>query len=211
MKPWTTTAAVVILLAATALAQAPVPIVERIITQGTVSTRVSLFSNRTVVVSIREAGIQGFFRLYELPEDAYLAYLTSFVTNAEILEAKPISSDVDTSSSEVDLTIHVGPENPRRFRFSPMAGVSLPLSKIMGAINDIEQQARDASPSAYELKDWTPEPGQRVQLMNGEYARVVEVWEDGLLVLEYEDTFIREMVPPDQYDSVILHLVDPEP
>ena len=58
MKRRATVTAATVLLAATALAQTPVPIVERITTQGAVSTRVSLFSNRTVVVSIREAGVQ---------------------------------------------------------------------------------------------------------------------------------------------------------
>jgi hypothetical protein len=110
----------------------------------------------------------------------------------------------------VELILHIGPDAPKTLRFSPMASLSLPLSKIMGAINDLEQQVRESSPSAFELKSWKPSRGDRVQVMNGTYARVVEVWEEGLIVLEYEETFIREMVPPDRYDDVILHVVDPK-
>jgi hypothetical protein len=210
MRAWIAITVAFILLAARAPAQVPVPIVERITTQGDVSTRVSLFSDRTVVVTIREGSVQGFMRLLEIPQDSYIVYLTALQTNAGELDEEPISSSVGTSNSMVELTIHIGPDAPRTFRFSPMAALSLPLSKIMGAVNDLEQQVRESSPSAFELKTWQPKRGDRVQLMNGSYARVVEVWEEGLVVLEHEETFIREMVPPDRYDEVILHVVDPE-
>lgn len=210
MRVWITIAVGSILLAASALAQVPVPIVERITTQGDVSTRVSLFSDRTVVVTIQEGGVQGFVRLLEIPQDSYIVYLTTLQTNANKLDEEPISSSVGTSSSGVELILYLGPDAPRTLHFSPMATLSLPLSKIMGAVNDLEQQVRESSPSAFELKSWKPKRGDRVQLMNGTYARVVEVWDEGLVVLEYEETFIREMVPPDRYDDVILHVVDPE-
>jgi hypothetical protein len=210
MRAWIAITVVSILLAASAPAQVPVPIVERTTTQGDVSTRVSVFSDRTVVVTIREGGVQGFVRLMEVPQDSYIVYLTTLQTNASELDEEPISSSVGTSNSMVELILYVGPDAPKTFRFSPMASLSLPLSKIMGAVNDLEQQVRESSPSAFELKSWQPKRGDRVQLMNGTYARVVEVWEDGLVVLEYEETFIREMVPPDRYDDVILHVVDPQ-
>lgn len=210
MKVWAGFTIVSILLAASAAAQVPIPIVERITTQGDVSTRVSLFSDRTVVVTIREGGVQGFLRLLEIPQDSYIVYLTTLQTNAGELDEEPISSSVGTSNSVVELILHIGSDAPKTFRFSPMASLSLPLSKIMGAVNDLEQQVRESSPSAYELKSWQPKRGDRVQLMNGTYARVVEVWEEGLVVLEYEESYIREMVPPDRYDDVILHVVDPE-
>ncbi len=47
--------------------------------------------------------------------------------------------------------------------------------------------------------------------MTGGFATVVEVWPEGLVVLEHDDTFIREMVPPDSLDLVILHIVDSKP
>jgi hypothetical protein len=47
--------------------------------------------------------------------------------------------------------------------------------------------------------------------MNGSYAKVVEIWDEGLLILEHEDTYVREIVPPDMRDQIILRVVDPEP
>jgi hypothetical protein len=64
--------AVIIFLAGTAFAQAPVPVAERVITQKDTATRITLFSNRSVVVTIRENEEQKFLRRITLPDDQYL-------------------------------------------------------------------------------------------------------------------------------------------
>jgi len=200
---------VIIALAATSIgAQAPVPVAERVMTHGDTATRVTLFSNQVVVVTIREAGVQGFMRQIALPDDQYIIYLSILQTAAEELDEEPVSSDVSTSRDSVELTLHIGPNAPRVVSFSPMATVALPLSKIMGALNDLEDQVRNASPSAAELSSWEPRRGDRVELRAGGYARVAEVLEDGVLVLEHESTYIREVVSADARDQVILHIVD---
>ena len=203
--------AVIMYLAGTALAQAPVPVAERVVSGGNLATRVTLFSNYVVVVTDRRDGKQDFMRRITLPADQYMVYLVAFQKNAEELGEEPISSDVGTSTASVQLTLHVGPEAPRLLRFSPMAVVSLPLSRIMGALDDLERVVLDASPSSEEVRAWTPKRGDRVQLMTGGFATVLEVWPEGLVVLEHEDTFIREMVSPDSLDLVILHIVDSKP
>jgi len=203
--------AVILLLAATAAAQAPVPVAERIFTQRDQKTRVSVFSNRSVVVSIRRGDEQDFLRRITLPEDQYMVYLGAFQTNTESLEENPVASDIGTADSSVVVILHVGPDAPRLVRFPSMATVSLPLARIMGAFDDLQQQVFDASPSAEEIRTWEPREDDRVQLFNGRYARVAEVWPDGMLVLEHEDTFIREMVAPAYRDQVILHIVEPDP
>ena len=202
---------VVTLLACTAFAQAPVPVAERVVTQKDTATRVTLFSNRAVVVTVRRDDEQDFLRRITLPDDQYMIYLTAIRSNAEELDELPIKSNVETATAGVALVLHVGPDAPRILRFSPMATLSLPLSRIMSALDDLQEQVFEASPSFEEIRAWTPKRGDRVQLMNGEYARVVEVWAEGLLVLEHEGTFIREMVPPGSRDRVILHIVDSNP
>ena len=203
--------AVVTLLAGTAFAQAPVPVVERVVTQKDTATRVTLFSNRTLVATVRTDDEQDFLRRITLPDDQYMIYLTAIQSNAEELDEQPIKSDVETATAGVVLVLHVGPDAPRLLRFSPMATVSLPLSRIMRALDDLQEQVFEASPSFEEIRAWAPKRGDRVQLMNGGFARVVEVWPEGLLVLEHEGTFIREMVPPGSRDQVILHIVDSKP
>lgn len=193
--------------AATLWAQAPIPVVERVFTEGEVATRVSLFSNRVIVVSITENGVQGFFKHITLPPDQYLIYVGILQKAAGDLGEKPVTSAVATPRSEIDLTLHVGPDAPRTIVFSPLATVSLPLAEISGAVNDLERMVREASPSSEALEGWVPHRGDRVELMNGDFARVVEVLEEGVLVLEHEATYIREIVGPDARDKVILRVV----
>jgi len=203
--------AFILVIAATAAAQAPVPVAERITTQRDQKTRVSIFSNRAIVVSILKGKQQDFFRRITLDENEYLVYLSALQTEAEAMEEEPVSSDVGSDDYTVQVTLHIGPDAPRLIRFPSMAVVSLPLSRVMGIFDDLQQQVFDASPSAEEVRTWRPHKGDRVQLFSGGYAVVTEVWEDGMLVLEHEDTFIREVVAPDYRDQVILHIADRKP
>lgn len=202
---------IVSVFATAASGQAPVPVVERTVTQGEVATRISLFSNRVVVVTVRRDGVQDFMRSMTLPDDQYMVYLTIFQANAEELDERPISSRVDTSQAEVVLSLHVGPDAPRVIRFSPMSVVKLPLAKIIGALDDIQFQAFEASPSAEAMRVWEPRKGDRVELMNGTIATVVEVWDDGLLILEHDQTYVRESISRGVRDQVILRVVETAP
>jgi hypothetical protein len=203
--------AVLLMVSSTASGQAPVPVVERTVTQGEVATRVSLFSNRVVVVTMRRGDVQDFFRRITIPENQYMVYLGTFQTAAEELDEQPVTSQVDTSEAEVVISLHVGPDAPRLIRFSPMSIVKLPLGRIQGALDDLQFQVLEASPSAEAMRTWKPEKGDRVEMMNGTTATVIEVWEEGLLILEHDLTYIREAVPPDMRDQVILRVVEDEP
>ena len=210
MTTRTLLAAVLLMASATASGQAPVPIVERTVIQGEVATRVSLFSNRVLVVTVRRGDKQDFMRRITLPENQYMVYLGSFITAAEELDKQPVSSQVDTSQAEVVLSLYVGPDAPRLIRFSPMSIVKLPLARIQGALDDLQLQVLEASPSAEAMRIWEPAKGDRVELMNGITATVVEVWNDGLLILEHDLTYIRESVAPDVRDQVILRVLEDE-
>lgn len=201
------------IFAITASAQepAPVPVIERFSTQGDVVTRTSLFSNGVVVVTIRQAEVVDFMRRITLPEDEYIVYLGALETAAKELGEKPVTSRVETSRANIELSLNIGPKAPRRLEFSPMSTISLPLSRIVAVVDDLELQVRSASESAERLHDWEPKRGDRVQLMSGSYAKVVEIWDGGLLILEHEETFVRESLPADMRDQMILRVVDPEP
>ncbi len=196
------------LAAATAFAQAPIPVVERVFTEGEIATRVTLFSNRVVVVSITDNGVQGYFKYLTLPPDQYLIYLGILQRAVLELGEKPVTSAVSTPRSQVVLTLHMGPDSPRRIEFSPLATVSLQLSQISGAVNDLEFLVRESSPSSEGLKSWQPRRDDRVELMSGGYARVAEVINEEVVVLVHEDTYIREIVGPDVRDQVILRVVE---
>ena len=109
------------------------------------------------------------------------------------------------------ITLHIGPDAPRTIRFSPMSIVKLPLGRIQGALDDLQLQVLEASPSAEAMRIWEPAKGDRVELMNGTTATVVEVWDGGLLMLEHDLTYIREAVPQEMRDQVILRVVEDDP
>jgi len=199
------------MVATTASGQAPVPVVERTTTRAEVATRVSLFSNQVVVVTTTRIDKQDFVRRITLPYDQYMVYLGIFQAAAEELDKQPVSSQVDTSDAEVVVSLHVGPNAPRRIRFSPMSVVKLPLAKIQGALDDLELQVFEASPSAEAMRTWIPRKGDRVELMDGTTATVVEVWDDGLLIIEHDSTYVRESIAAGLRDQIILRVVVPEP
>ena len=128
-----TAAILMVWLVTRAAAQAPLPVAERISRHDDTSTRVSLFSNQVVVVTISTDGQQGFMRRLTLPGDQYLIYLKILEDAAAELGERPVTSAVDTSRDRVDLTLNVGTREPRVLSFSPMATVTLPLARIMGA------------------------------------------------------------------------------
>jgi hypothetical protein len=196
--------------AVSASGQVPVPVVERTVTRGELTNRVSLFSNKVVVVTSRYGDEQVFSRLITLPADQYMVYLATFERNARELDERPITSRVSTPHAEVALTLHSGLDTPRSITFSPMSGVKLPLAAIMAALDDLEQLVFEASPSAEVMRTWIPQKGDRVELLNGHFATVVEVWEDGLLFLEHDQTYVREAVSPDMRDQVILRVLEAE-
>jgi len=197
--------------AVSASGQAPTPVVERTVTRGEVATRVSLFSNKVVAVTTRYGEEQVFARRITLPDDQYMVYLTTFEKSAQELDERPVTSQVSTSNAEVVVTLHAGLDRPRSITFSPMSAVKLPLAKIMGALDDLELHVVEASPSTEAMRVWEPQKGDRVELLNGSFATVVEVWEDGLLILEHDQTYVRESVLPGMRDQFILRVVEREP
>lgn len=198
------------LVVAAAFAQAPVPVAERIVHHGDSTTRVSLFTNGMVVVSMDD-GSERLLRTHSLPEDQYFIYLGILEGAAAEVGDSPVLSEVDTTRDRAQITLHVGPAAPRTFVFSPMAVLSLPLSRIVGALNDIEALTLSTSQSAETLRDWQPQRGDRVELLAGGTARVVEVLKEGVVILQHETTYIREVVPPAALDQVVLRVLEPAP
>ncbi len=201
-------AAVLALAAATAAAQAPVPVAERFTTRRGLTARLTLFSNQVLVLSARQGGEQVFLRRMTLEEGEYLVYVDALERDATELGEEPVASDVATSEAEVTIILHTGPEAPRLLRFSPLASLDLPLSRIMGLFDDLHQQVLASSGAEESVRIWEPRKGDRVQLLTGTYAVVREVWVEGLVVLEEEATYVRHMVLPEHREDVVLRVVE---
>lgn len=186
--------------------QTPIPVAEKITTHLGRTTRVSLFSNRQVVVSVHSESDR-FVHRTELDPDAYMVYLQSLENAARSVGRDPVSSDVESRDSTTTIVLYVGPHAPTRFTYSPLASLDLPLGRIAAIMDDLRDQALDALPGELELSRWEPAVGDCVELRLGGVACVTAIEEDGSMILEREDVAVTYSVPKEERAQIILKLV----
>jgi len=191
-------------------AQAPTPVAERITTHLGRTTRVSLFSNHVVVVSIRSAA-EHYTHRATLDYDEYMIYLQALKLAAETTSAEPVGSSVSSRDSVTVLTLYVGPDAPVVFRYSPLSTLNLSVAKMASVMDDLEDRALSALPGEYEIQHWQPEIGQCVELRQGGEACVSTIAEGGTIVLVREDIMMTYTVTKENRASVILKVIEPSP
>ncbi len=177
---------------------APVAVAERVVTRDGRITRLSLFSNRVAVLSEREDGHPIFSRRRTLTHEEYVGYLAALTRDAPLVlgdDREPPPSDPNNRAT---LTLRVGSGPPHTVEYSPLSVTRLALSRLNAALDDLESVLRDTSPSRAALESWRPAPGDRVELWGGETARVVEVRDDGVVVIEHDNTPVIEVLAAEQ-------------
>lgn len=203
-----TTLLLVAVLSATA--QAPVPVVERISDHRGRITRVTLFSNHVVIVSIRSE-TENFVHQATLNFDEHMVYLQALEECAKEIGHEPITSDVESRDSRTKLILHIGPDAPRILVYSPLASLNLPAARIASIIDDIENRAMASLPGEFEIKQWEPALGERVELRQGGEAYVTAIGDDGTIVLSQIDGPVSYTVAKDNRVNVVLRVVEPKP
>ena len=198
----------VALLSATA--QAPIPVVERITDHRGRITRVTLFSNHVVIVSIR-SDTEDFIHMATLNFDEHMVYLQALEECANEIGHEPISSDVESRDSFTRLILHVGPNAPRILEYSPLASLNLPAARIASMVDDIENRAMATLPGEFEIKRWDPALGDRVELRQGGEAYVTAIGEDGTIVLSQVDGPVSYTVAKENRVDYVLRVIGPIP
>ena len=200
--------ALALVLAALGLeAQAPTPVAERITTHFGRTTRVSLFSNHVVVVSIQSES-EDYVHQATLNFDEYMVYLQAIQRAVLDIGDEPIGSDVESRETVSTLVVHVGPDSPKVFRYSPLASLDLAVGKIASVMDDLQTRALNALPGEAELLRWQPAIGDCVELRQGGTACVVSVGEDETIVLRREDIAMTYSVIRENRAQVILKLLE---
>ena len=202
-----------LLLAAVATlpAQAPTPVVERITHQFGRTTRVSLFSNHVVVVSVHSE-TEDFVHQATLEYNEHMIYLKSLESAAAEIGKEPVTSDVESRDSSTVLILHVGPDAPRIIKYSPLASLNLPTGRIASMMDDISNRALSALPGEFEINQWQPVVGDRVELRQGGEAFVVAVNEDdGTIVLRQPESSVSSTVAMVNRAEVISKIIEPAP
>ncbi len=191
-----------------AAAQAPSPIVERSLTVGGRTVRTSLFDNRVAVVSVTRDGERVLFRHMAITEGEFIGYLAAVQRDAQEIAKAERRPKTESMGGSGDITIHIGPTAPLTVSYSPVAVLDLATARLVAALDDLERRVIWGEPSVTELQDWQPRRGERVELRSGGTARVIEVREDGSIVLEHEEVAINEIVPPESRAKVVLRVLE---
>jgi hypothetical protein len=193
-----------------ATAQTPVPVVERVTDHRGRITRVTLFSNFVVIVSIR-SDTEDFIHMATLNFDEYMVYLQALEECANEIGHEPVNSDVESRDSFTRLILHIGPNAPRILEYSPLSSLNLPAARIASIVDDIENRAMDVLPGEFEIKRWEPALGERVELRQGGEAFVTAIDEDGSIVLSQIDGPVSYTVTRDNRVNVVLRVIEPSP
>lgn len=194
----------------TAQAQAPTPVVERISTQFGRTTRVTLYSNHVVVVAVRSES-ENFVHQATLTYEEHMVYVQAMEAAAREIGNEPVTSDVKSRDSTTELILHVGPDAPRILNYSPLASLRLPAGRIASMMDDLQTRALSALPGEFEIKQWQPVVGDRVELRQGGEAFVTAVDDDGTIVLMQPESSVSSIVALENRAEVILKILERTP
>lgn len=186
----------------------PSPVVERVVTTDGSRTRLSLFDNRVAVVSLAEGGARTLIRRRTLTEQEYLAYLSAITEALPGLDALEPQHDLPADNVGV-ITLHVGGGPERVIRYSTHRLPKLALGKVLATLDGLQKVVLDTKPAHDRLAAWKPRRGDRLRMVTGQTAEVVEVHADGSVVVEYDDVGLIEHIAKSKRDDRILDLLGP--
>jgi len=190
---------------------APTPVIERFLAVRDREVRTSVFSNGVVVVSGRRDKEQLFFRQITLDGDQFAGYLAAIQRDAaELADADELPSATGSGGRGV-VTIHVDPRGPLQFSYSSLTVYDLATTRLLNTLDDLEHLVMFGEQTGAGTEGWQPRIGDVVKLRSGGLAEVVEVRDDGTLVLEHQSTYINELVPADRIRSVVFEVVEHAP
>jgi hypothetical protein len=186
-------------------------VLERLLTVRDREVRTSLFSNRVLVVSARRADERILLRQLTLPADQFSVYLAAIQRDAsELAEADELPTASGSGGRGV-VTVHVAPGGPIQFTYSSLSVYSLAATRLILMLDDLEQQVLNGLPEGEGIAGWRPRVGDVVRLRSGPLAEVVEVRDDGSVLLEHRETYINELVAPGEIAKVVVEVVKSSP
>ena len=182
----------------TPVVEVPSPVVERVVASQERAVRLTLFDNREAVVSVREHGHQVLARRRLLAEPVYVGYVAATTADRAALEKLARSTDVLREGGRGRISIFRPGAAPLIVRYSTLQAHDLVLGRLVAALDDLEKYVLETNPSFDAMKRWAPRVGDRVKLVNGQTATVIEVKANRVIVLEYDDAPMVEAIAPPQ-------------
>jgi hypothetical protein len=179
------TIAAVLLIAAATPAPSPPPsyLVERVVTVGGASTRVSVFRSGVAVLSRSEAG--GAPAVVRQPlTEVELRVLAQVVE--ECYPELVRFGDLGRGPGEGTAELRLAPEGrePLVVRFALTAAPSLASDRLTRTLDGLQARLERTTVTREDLRGWTPAAGELVELEDGRVVEVLDVisGEGGLMV-----------------------------
>ncbi len=172
---------------------APRPIVERTVRNSDRYVRLSVFDNGLAVVMIRENDRVTLHRRMEMAPAELDVYRDVIEREAIAVAKRGTGSGKSSEGGWTSVTVYRRDGAVQTFGYSPLFGVSVHVGRLTMVLDEIERRVVERRPEEEAVRAWAPEVGDRVEMMNGPVAVVVEVREDGTVVLEHLDSPIVEV------------------
>ena len=170
-----TLAALVMVAAATPTpAATPSYLVERVVTVGAGTTRVSVFRNGFAVLSRGVAGEQPAVVRQALT-DVELQVLTQVVEECYPDLARFPAMGQAPVGGTVDLRMAPVGRDPLALRFPVTAAPGVAASRLTQALDALEERLARTSAAREDLREWEPKIGERVELEDGRTVEIVDI------------------------------------
>ncbi len=180
-------------------ARAPDVLVERIVRDEAGRTRITLFDNRVVVVSVHPEQGAPEFRERLLPEGEWSVYRAFFAGELPRLR-KEIAEGIVPPGDGGTLRLAVPGQPELVVQFSTRRVPGLALGRILATLDDLQKRLLESPRENLDVVRWNPREGDRVELWDGSTAVVSDVRKNGTVVLEHEgspliEAMAREELP----------------
>ncbi len=163
-------------VAQTAVAPAPSYLVERLVSIGGEVQRVSVFCDGTAVLVMRSADAEP--KLLEANLNAVERRVIEQAVADCVVELERLGTTSDVEGPDwIELRLAPPGRAPLVVRTPVNAIRSLQASRLMGMLDNLQQELKAGRRTREDLSAWVPEMGQRVEIEDGRILEVAD-WVD---------------------------------
>jgi hypothetical protein len=167
-----------------------------------------VFTNGDAVVVIREQDEITFQRRSRLSPSELTVYRDAIDGEAKAIAERGVSARRPADGGWATVTVYRQDGAVQTFGYSPLFGVSLEVGRLTTILDDIERRVVAHRSGEASVRAWVPEVGDRVEMRDGTMAAVVEVRDDGVVVLRHESSPIVEALAGDDVTDRVRRIVE---
>ncbi len=182
-----------VLLPAVRAQEVPSALAERVVQTPDGTTRVTLFGNRVVVVSVRPRGEAGRVRRRMLDPETMSVYRTLLEEMEPALRREMAEGNVPAGTAG-RLVLRLPGREPLRVSYDPRRVPGLALGRVLAALDDLQTQVLEGPRESEEVARWKPAVGDRVEFWGGGTGVVTDIPQDDVVVIQHEGSPVMESI-----------------